>query len=300
MQSKQQETFQPLVSIVVVSWNRKQDLDALIDSLQKQKYPSKEIVVVDNASTDGSPSFLKTKYPNIKMVALKKNVGLHRGFNIGVAQAEGQIIIGSDDDGFLENNEVIGKVVERFGENPQLGLMAFKVMSYFTKKEEIGNPMHLTIGNPKKGYLCQAYNGVGFAFPKQVFVAVGGLDEQFFIYHGEVDLTVRVMNQGFECRYFPDIIAFHKALRRQTGDWYLKVTDRNWQWFIWKNLPFSKAVISSLLSFLLLLRKSPSRFIRNVVDVLPGMGLVLEKRKPLSKKTLQVYEAVGQFGIRYE
>jgi hypothetical protein len=49
-----------------------------------------------------------------------------------------------------------------------------------------------------------------------------------------------------------------------------------------------------------LLRKSPTRFIRNVVDVLPGMGLVLQKRKPLSKKTLQIYEAIGQFGIRYE
>jgi len=88
----------PFVSMITVSWNKKGKIIELIESLLRQKYERKEIIVVDNASTDGTVDVLKQKYPLLKIIPLDENFGLHKGFNVGVKCAKGEIIIGMDQD----------------------------------------------------------------------------------------------------------------------------------------------------------------------------------------------------------
>jgi len=288
-----------LVSIITVSWNRKKDVSELVKSLLKQTYREKEIIIVDNASTDGTVSFLKTKYPSLKIIPLDKNYGLHRGFNIGVENAKGKIIIGIDHDCILVDKKAVDKVVNYFKENPKLGIIAFRVKTLFTKEDAWDNPMHLTKRNSKKGYPCLAYNGSGFAVLRNVYRRAGGLDEQFFTYHGEIDMTLRAVEAGHECRYFPDIIVFHKSFSTPpTSDWYIKITQRNWAWFLWKNFPFREIINFGFLPSKRLLFKKPVLFFVFLFETLAGFYQVLKKRKPLSYKTINYYKVIKAIGVR--
>jgi hypothetical protein len=293
MHKEQHESNLPLVSIITVSWNRKRDVSELVESLLRQTYKEKEIIVVDSASTDGTVDFLKTKYPSIRVIPLERNYGLHKGFNVGVAEAKGKIIVGIDHDCVLDDKEVIDKVVARFRENPKLGIVAFKVKSFFTKKDAWDNPPpHLIEGNPERGYPCLTYNGSGFAILREVYMKAGGLDEQFVIYYGEIDLTLRVLEIGYECKYLPDIIVFHKSSNPPTSNWYIKITQRNWAWFIWKNFPFQEIVRLRFLPFLFLLRINPTLFFSVLFETLSGFCQVLKKRKPLSYETINYYKVL--------
>lgn len=82
-----------LVSTTTVTRNRKQDLAELRKSLLKQKYKKKEMIVVDNASTDSTTELLN-RYAPVKVIRLDKNYGLHKGFNLGVEKTKGKIITG--------------------------------------------------------------------------------------------------------------------------------------------------------------------------------------------------------------
>jgi len=297
MGDKQQKTSQLSISVVVVSWNRKTDLVDLLDSLIKQTYPKLEIIVVDNASTDGTLQTLKKRYSNLKIVALKKNYGLHAGFNYGVSKASGDIIIGTDQDCIIKDPDVTSKVAVAFQQNPKLGVLAFRVKSQFTDGDMWDNPMHLEKGFSEKGYFSLTFNGGGFAVPRKVCAQIGGYDEQFFIYHGEIDLTLRVLDLGYQCRYFPDIGVYHKAVGHRQTTWYYRTTNRNYEWFLWKNFTFSEIIKIRILPVIWELKKHPSDFfrltfenLRTIYDTLPGYYKVLKKRKVLSKKTIQYFE----------
>jgi GT2 family glycosyltransferase len=295
--SDKQQIQQLSVSIVVVSWNKKTDLVDLLDSLIKQTYPKMEIVVVDNASTDDTLQTLKKRYKNVKIVALKKNYGLHAGFNYGVSKASGDIIIGTDQDCIIRDPEVVSKVAGAFKLNPKIGILAFRVKSQFTEQDMWDNPMHLENEGAEKGFLSLTFNGAGFAVPKKICVQIGGYDEQFFIYHGEIDLTLRALDLGYQCRYFPDIAVYHKAVGHRQTTWYYRTTSRNYEWFLWKNFPSNEIIKIRILPFIWQLKKHPSTFfrltfenLRTIYDSLPGYYKTLKKRKVLSKRTIQYFE----------
>ena len=286
----------PFISLITLSWNKKEDVIELVKTLLNQKYEMKEIIVVDNASTDSTVEFLKAKYPSLKVIPLEKNYGLNRGFNIGVASAKGEIIIGVDHDCILEDEEVVGKVVRCFKKNPKLGIVAFRVKSLFTRKDAWDNPVHLTRGETEHGHSCLTYNGCGFAILKEVYTRAGGLDEQFFIYYGEIDLTLRVLELGYKCKYFPDVIVFHKSLKSPISNWYIKITQRNWAWFIWKNFPFNEIVNVKFLPFLFLLRRNPTLFFSILFETMSGFYQILKKRRVLSSETIDYYGVLRMNG----
>ena len=82
----------PLVSVVIITWNRKDDVLESIQSIYEQNYQNVEIVVVDNGSTDGTADALAQGFPGVKIVALDRNTGVSEGRNLGVAAAKGDII----------------------------------------------------------------------------------------------------------------------------------------------------------------------------------------------------------------
>lgn len=282
----------PFISLITLSWNKKEDIIELVKTLLNQKYEMKEIIVVDNASTYGTVDILKQKYPFLRIIQLDKNYGLHKGFNVGVKCAKGEIIIGVDQDCVLMDEDVVKKVVKYFKENRKLGIVAFRVKSLFTRKDAWDNPVYLASGKTEYGYPCLAYNGCGFAILKEVYTKAGGLDEQFFIYHGEIDLTLRVLELGYECKYFPGVIVFHKSLKPPTSIWYSKITKRNWEWFIWKNFPFNEIIKARFLPLLFLLGRNPFQFFSILFDTMPGFYQILKKRKPLSNETIEYYNVL--------
>ena len=83
----------PKVSIVVLNWNGKLYLKDCLDSLQKVIYKNLEIIVVDNASIDGSVEFIRKNFPKVKIIKNKKNYGFAKGNNIGFKASKGEYVL---------------------------------------------------------------------------------------------------------------------------------------------------------------------------------------------------------------
>ena len=80
-----------LISIIIVNWNRIDDMRETLKSLESQTYRNYEIVVVDNGSTDGSENKLPLEFPKIHLISLDENLGCEEGFNIGMENSNGDI-----------------------------------------------------------------------------------------------------------------------------------------------------------------------------------------------------------------
>lgn len=82
------------VSVIIVSYNSRSVLGPCLDSLKQQSiYDSTEVIVVDNASSDGTPDLVRARYPWVKFIAGRKNVGFSRGVNIGIRAAKGDYFL---------------------------------------------------------------------------------------------------------------------------------------------------------------------------------------------------------------
>lgn len=99
---KQHMNNSPLISVLILNWNRLEDTKRAIDSVLTQTYSNIEIILIDNASTEVGTNTLKTLYPQIEYHQLDKNYGCPGGRNIGIKLCKGEFIFFVDNDGILE------------------------------------------------------------------------------------------------------------------------------------------------------------------------------------------------------
>ena len=86
------EVFLPTVSVIIVNYNGRDDLSELFVSLERQTHQANEVILVDNASSDGSVDYVRELFPWVQIVALARNVGFAEGNNEGLARASGDYI----------------------------------------------------------------------------------------------------------------------------------------------------------------------------------------------------------------
>ena len=103
----------PLVSVIIVTWNRKDDILDALNALVRQTYKNLEIIVVDNGSSDGTSNEIKKKYPNCNLIILSSNLGCEEGFNVGMVNSNGDILIFLDSDAYFEDDGIF-KIIEKF------------------------------------------------------------------------------------------------------------------------------------------------------------------------------------------
>ena len=89
-----------LISVIIVNWNRLDDMNETLFSLRSQTYKDYEIVVVDNDSNDGSVEMIEKKYPHVKLVKSTNNLGCEGGFNLGMKNSTGDIFFYLDSDAY--------------------------------------------------------------------------------------------------------------------------------------------------------------------------------------------------------
>src|SRR5208283_653650 len=133
----------------------------------------------------------------------------------------------------------------------------------------------------------------GFAILRDVYNKAGGLTEEFFIYYGEIDITLRVIELEYECRYFSNITVFHKSsLKPSHSNWYIKTTARNWLWFGWKNLPLYEMLTPRFTMTLgSILINKPAQIFPTLFETFAGLSPILKKRKKLSRTTINYYKS---------
>ncbi|MCP5051265.1 MAG: glycosyltransferase family 2 protein [bacterium] len=241
---------EPLVSVVMLSFNRKQDVAEGIGELQRQSYKNIEIIVSDNGSKDNTAQMVREQFPGVHLIPLQENIGV-AAYNAGFNKALGKYIVILDDDSFPETN-AIRRMVSEFENNEKLGIVAFDVRNYYDY-EKSNIPQLLpnkslkqnqdNVGESPRTRYQMAFNGAGVGIRKECIRQVGGYPEEFFLYWNEQDLAIRILNAGYHLQWFTDIISFHKYSPVNRESWRAPFYyTRNLYWLIWKYFPIKKII----------------------------------------------------------
>ncbi len=240
----------PLASVVIPNWNGAHHLPVCLDSLRAQSYPSLEVILVDNGSTDGSQRLVAERYPTVNLVALDRNLGLTGGLNVGFRVAQGEILISLNND-----TEVHACFVEALAtallEHPEAGMAASKML-LFDRRDTLhsagdgfgveGIPFNRGVWQrdegqfDEPGWIFGACGGA-VAYRRAMLDAVGVFDESFFMYCEDVDLNWRAQLAGWKCWYAPEAVVYHKLSATGGGPLASFYTGRNTLWVVAKNYP---------------------------------------------------------------
>lgn len=216
------------LSIIIVNYNVKEFLQNLIHSIEKASSNlTKEIIIVDNASDDGSVEFIKAKFPQIKLIANQTNLGFGKANNIALKLATGKYILLINPD-TLVAEDTFEKMIQFLESHPSAGLAGCKILNpdgtlqlacrrsfpgpwtSFTKvtglstlfpKSKIFARYNLTYLDENKSYEVDAISGSFMMMRKEVYEKVGGFDERFFMYGEDLDLCYRIQKAGFKVFY---------------------------------------------------------------------------------------------------
>jgi hypothetical protein len=229
----------PLVSIVMLAWNRKEDVLIGMKELAKTTYPNVEIIVVDNGSTDGTAQALYDQYPEVKVVRMHANTGM-TGYNVGFATARGKYVVMLDDDSHLapEAVETMVRIWEQDRER-KIGAMAFRVMNPL--KETLVTHLweeRLVASAPGRERDITSFPACGAAVRRDMLDETGYFDDDFFIYATEDDLAIRIWNAGYRIVYEPRCLSYHRESRQQRSWKRYGRGFRNAAWFNIKHLPW--------------------------------------------------------------
>ena len=187
-------------SFVIVNYNRKDELLLTIaktKELLKSVSGEFEIVIVDNASTDGSSEAVKTKFPDVVVIENAVNTGAP-AWNLGFEKAKGNYFIILDDDSHIESGlEEAMLFLER---NEKVGILALNVRGGLYQTD-LWKDMEEHVG----------FVGCGAIFKKELYRKIGGYADWIFLYTNEWDLGLRTLQAGYKIIYFENCRVLHRA-----------------------------------------------------------------------------------------
>ncbi len=251
-----------LVSVVIVTRDRKKDLIECIDSCLASTYKSLELIIVDNASKPPLFTWLPKKYPMVEIISSEKNLGAAGGRNLGLKYAIGGFVLFTDDDAACDK-DMIKRLVEVFEIKSDAGIVQPLVYDKHNKNmlQGAGHDINLTTGRIKGWGVKEEdkgqYDGIRevpmcgcvWMVKRKVFNKVGNYDEDYFIPYEDSDFSIRVRNRGYKLYCTSLAKTWHRGLKvtfvHPSLEW-LGITSserayrvaRNKMIFMRKNSPF--------------------------------------------------------------
>ena len=221
---------------------------------------------------------------------MERNIGTEAR-NIGIQNACGKIVVTIDDDIFGLSRENIAVLTRRFGENPRLAALCFKVTDYYSGA--VCNWCHPYAEEKfvDRDFLTTEITEGAVAFRRDVIFQVGMYPEKFFISHEGSDLAARILDQGYEIRYSPDIVVRHNYAKEGREHWRRYFYDtRNAFWLTFRNyrLKYGTVFLVKRTGIMLVyaLRDGYFRYwLKAVGASLRDIPLMLRGRQPISKET---------------
>src|SRR3989338_823868 len=211
------------LSVIIVNWNTKKLLGNCLKSIFKfTEDVNFEVIVVDNGSEDGSQKLVRQKFPQVKLIPNRDNLGFTRANNQGIKIAKGKYILLLNSDTYLIENS-FSKLIKKAQSLPNLGVLAPQLLNedrsiqqsvgffpnlpqvlfWMTFIDDLPGGQHL---NPYHVDHDSFYNkdqnvdwvtAAAILVPMVVINKVGGLDEKIFMYGEDVDLCYRIKKSGF-------------------------------------------------------------------------------------------------------
>jgi GT2 family glycosyltransferase len=218
----------PLVYVVVLNWNSRDDVIECVGSLINIDYPRYELLVVDNGSSDGSVESLKAEFPALQIIVNETNLGACEGRNVGIRYA---LEKGADYVALLDNDTVVDQnllteLVKAGEADPQAGMLVPKVYDYWDRRKIAsagsrscwfppGRIKIIGLGKEDSAIYerqreIDYATGCAVLVKREVFERVGMFDPTFFYGWEEYDLSKRIREGGYGILYVPDGRLWHK------------------------------------------------------------------------------------------
>jgi GT2 family glycosyltransferase len=227
-----------MVSVLIVTWNSEPYLDACFESLEQQDCGELEVIVVDNASTDGTRAKLQDRGTGVQAIYNEHNEGFAAGQNQAIRAAKGEWLLCLNPD-VVASPDFISQLVAAAKAHPEAGTLCGKLLRWDTDMAQrtniidstgiyfTRNMRHLDRGAEQADqgqYDCMQYvfgaTGAAMLFHRDFVEAVSVegefLDEDFFSFREDADLAWRAQVLGWKCVYTPKAVAWH--VRRVTPE----------------------------------------------------------------------------------
>ncbi len=263
------------LSIIILTFNTKELTLECIKSIF-QEYEKEletgefEIILVDNASTDGTVDAISDiRYPDIKIIKNKENLGFSKGNNKGARNAVGQLVLFLNSDTEVKDKGLLN-MVEFLESNEHIGILGGKLENVNGSSQasagkfySIFNLFLLLIGGERLGLLRNSpariskvdwVSGACMMVKREAFEKIGGFEEKLFMYMEDQELCFRAKKAGYKTYYYPFISLLHKERGSSNRTFaiihiyegilyfYSKYKPK-WQYKLAKSLLFAKAVL---------------------------------------------------------
>jgi hypothetical protein len=298
----------PLLTVAVLSYDGRHLLETILPSLAHQSFRDFEVVVVDNGSRDGTPTWLDEHWPQVQVVSLAENIGVTAALNVCARSGRGELVGLFNND--LELDEAcLGELVRALREHPEAGWAGAKLRD-FQQRDTIDGAGDVFTWAATGGRRGHGERDVGqYEQPRAIFGACGGaalyrrtalrrvgeFDEDFFAFYEDVDWNLRAQLAGLSCRYVPTAVVYHMGsatIGRGLSDFTRYHLWRNTLWIVAKDLPPSsllrhapQLVLGQLMNLAVAVRDRKLRiWLRVWRDALRGLPRMLHKRRDVQAR----------------
>jgi GT2 family glycosyltransferase len=242
----------PFFSVVVPTYNGLRHMAGVLGALQQQAFSDYEVIVVDDASSDATAQWVTENYPWVRLIVNRRNIGFAASCNTGAAAARGRYVVLLNNDTEPESTW-LAELARTIAAHPDAAVVASKLLLYdrrdtlHTTGDVLGPdgiPHNRGVWEQDSGQYDAAvdiFSGCGgaSAYRKDVWQALGGFDEDFWMYLEDVDLGFRARLLGCEAIFAPGARVYHR-LSQSGGDTLASYyVGRNTIWLIAKNMPRS-------------------------------------------------------------
>jgi GT2 family glycosyltransferase len=226
----------PLVSVIIPSWNGRADLERCLRSLTERTASARlELIVVDNASADGTPELLEASFPEVRLIRNVQNAGFARACNQGMAAATGELLLLLNSDTYVED-DVIGRAATYLQSRTEFGMLGCELRFPDGRRQHTANRRlgirrtlverlwlyKLVPRDRRAEYLLGGYweedreievdwlAGAFMLLRRELFEQSGGFDPRFFMYGEDSEWCMRLVRLGHRILYAPRVgVVYH-------------------------------------------------------------------------------------------
>ncbi len=249
------------VTVVIPNYNGKHFLGPCLEALARQTYRDFEVLVIDNASTDGSVAWLRTFYPQVNVMVMETNLGFAGGVNVGIRAAKTPYVL-------LLNNDTeaapgfVQALVHAIEQCPKAFSVSSKMIQFHDhdRMDDAGDlycaagwAFQRGVGAPVSAYnrcrrVFSACAGAAI-YRTRVFEEIGVFDELHFAYLEDIDIGYRARLAGYENLYCPKAVVYHVGSGTsgsKYNDFKVKLSSRNNIYLNYKNMPNWQLALNAL------------------------------------------------------
>ena len=224
----------PMIGVLIVTWNRREDVLECIDSVLRSSYPRLAVYVVDNASTDGSSQAIAERYQDVRLIRSEENLGFAGGNNLGLAETldDGMEAVFLVNDDAVLAKDTVSKLIDGGFADPAVGVLAPKVLIHAEpgviwsaggRIDSNGISVQRHYGEADNGQADEPAEidyavGCAMLVKADIIRKVGVMDPRYFMYYEEVDWCRRIRQAGYRILYVPGSRVLHKVTLKGGGN----------------------------------------------------------------------------------